>query len=442
MDIKYNNQNVLGNSKELIFVQLNEINFNLVKVYLKKYKTKFKNLKKISRDIIFTHSENEFQLLEPWIQWYSIHSGLNAKDHKIFRLGDGANSEIELIYEKIEKLGYTIGAISPMNAKNNCLNPIYFIPDPWTKTKSDGSFLSKILTNLLTQTVNNNANNKLTIKNYLSIIHIIFRYGQIKHYYFYIKLFLKSFKSKWSKAIFLDLMLHDIHIKKLNNQKPNFSSIFLNAGAHIQHHYYFNSLADTNMTNPQNYIDKGKDPFYEILEIYDLIIGDYLKKKNIHLILATGLSQKPTDDIEYYYRLKDHKKFLKEKLSLTFQDVKPRMSRDFLILFDNNNDRDNTLKKLQILKINKIKLFDEIEIRDKELFVTLTYNKEINKKDYFLDGYKKIDISTQVSFVAIKNAKHDSKGFLYRSENLKGFFNNINIKDIHNLILQFFNTAK
>ena len=72
---------------KLIFIELNEINFDLVKKYSLNYTFKvfnedfFKKLKK-------TKSEDEYNLLEPWIQWVSIHTGLTAREHKIYRLGD------------------------------------------------------------------------------------------------------------------------------------------------------------------------------------------------------------------------------------------------------------------------------------------------------------------------------------------------------------------
>ena len=48
---------------------------------------------------------------------------------------------INLIYFKsLEKKGIKVGAISPMNLSNNLEYPEYFIPDPWTDTKSDNNF--------------------------------------------------------------------------------------------------------------------------------------------------------------------------------------------------------------------------------------------------------------------------------------------------------------
>ena len=51
-----------------------------------------------------------------------------------------------------------------MNAKNDLKQPSYFIPDPWTKTPSDKSFLSKSVTDAIVQAVNDNSQSKLTIK--------------------------------------------------------------------------------------------------------------------------------------------------------------------------------------------------------------------------------------------------------------------------------------
>ena len=56
------------------------------------------------------------------------------------------------------------------------------------------------------------------------------------------------------------------------------------------------------------------------------------QKKNCGLIIATGLSQEPFLKTQYYYRLKNHEKFLK-KIGLNFEKVYPRMTRDFEIEF-------------------------------------------------------------------------------------------------------------
>jgi hypothetical protein len=112
----------MKNNKKLIFIQLNEINFSILKKYSSKFQFKFFTTLFFDK-LIKTHSEKDYDLLEPWIQWVSIHTGTSALEHGVFRLGDIKNFSHEQIFEKIEKKGKVVGAISPMNTKNNLNNP-------------------------------------------------------------------------------------------------------------------------------------------------------------------------------------------------------------------------------------------------------------------------------------------------------------------------------
>ena len=109
-------------NNNFLLIQLNEINFELVDKYISSSKLKkFTNLRSLRESYKFfnTHSENEYENLEPWIQWVSINLGKDFKQHKIFRLGDIVNHPKEKqIFEKIESKGYKVGAISPMNTEN------------------------------------------------------------------------------------------------------------------------------------------------------------------------------------------------------------------------------------------------------------------------------------------------------------------------------------
>ena len=156
MVLKYKNKN-------LLFIELNEINFDIVKSYINKGHNLI-NLKKIIlMQGIITTSESKYEEIEPWIQWPSVHTGLSFEDHKIFRLGDFVNSDKEQFFEKIEAAGYKVGAISPMNASNKLINPCYFIPDPWTQTETDGSFFSNGISKAVSQAVNDNSSSKFTL---------------------------------------------------------------------------------------------------------------------------------------------------------------------------------------------------------------------------------------------------------------------------------------
>ena len=56
-----------------------------------------------------------------------------------------------------------------MNASNKLNDPSYFIPDPWTETNPDNSFLSKSIYEAIVQSFNDNSSSKLTLKTILNL---------------------------------------------------------------------------------------------------------------------------------------------------------------------------------------------------------------------------------------------------------------------------------
>ena len=214
--------------KKLLLIELNELNFDLIKRYVEKYPKLFPYLSSLfSLNQSNTSSEIEYQNLEPWIQWVSAHTGKDFKDHKIFRLGDIVNSDHEQIFEVIEKKGYRVGVVSGMNVKNSLEKSEYFIPDPWTNTSSDGTFFSKLIHSVIKQTVNDNSNKKITLKSIFFLVVIFLRFVKIKDYLIFIKHAFMSIGKSWRKALFLDLLLHKVHLKLLEEKKADFSTIFL-----------------------------------------------------------------------------------------------------------------------------------------------------------------------------------------------------------------------
>lgn len=425
---------------KLISIELNELNFKYAQLYFKKYN--LKNLKKIFKDIIITNSEKSYNLLEPWIQWHTIHTGLEANKHKIFRLGDSVHCNKKQIFEEIEQLGFKIGSISSMNSINRLKKPAFFIPDPWTNTNSDKAFSSKLLTKVLKYTVNNNASGKIGYVNYFYLSLIFLKFVRIKKYIFFVNLFIKSFKKKWYKSIFLDALLHEVHLFFLR-KKVDFSTIFFNSGAHIQHHYLLNSLANKNFKkNPAHLVKYNEDPFLDVLLLYDDILGDYFKIKNINLLIATGLTQDIVSKPHFYYRLENHESFLRE-MGISFKKIEPRMSRDFLICFDTNKNRDVAYQKLSSIFLKKKKLFGILEKRYKSIFATLSYDQEILINDLIFYENKKIKIYEKVVFVALKNGHHSQRGFLYLDKRIKNKFilrenKTIDIKNIKKIIKNYF----
>lgn len=158
------------------------------------------------------------------------------------------------------------------------------------------------------------------------------------------------------------------------------------------------------------------------------------------ILIATGLSQIPHIENTFYYKLTNHKEFL-DILGVDFNKVETRMSRDFVVFFDNLENCKICEEKLKDINIlNKKKIF-EFDNRGLSIFISLVFDEEI-LIDTLIDigGNKNIKLKKYVNFVAIKNGKHSPKGFLYRKGNINNidFENNTHVKNIYNLIKNYF----
>ena len=422
--------------KKLLLIQLNEINFDLVREYSKDFKFKFFD-NEFFRKLLITNSEEKYELLEPWIQWVSIYTGERADSHQIYRLGDIKKYNGETVFNIIEKLSKSIGVVCPMNLENNLKKPKYFFSDPWTKTFSGPGKIIKFISNTISDVVNLNSHKSIPKLLYCKTFIVLLLSFRFKNIYLYLKLIF-NFKKKWNKALLLDLMLHDLHIDLIKKHKTDFSSIFFNAGAHIQHHYFFNSqyFRKKNLTNPEWYIKKKHDPILDMILFYDKILSEYKELNDYEVILATGLSQEPYDRVKYYYRLKNHENFF-ENLNINFLKIEPRMTRDFLVIFKDDNDKNNAIQKLNKLnKINKKEIFS-FEDRNNAIFVTLKLHEEVHKNEQILtQDEKKISIKDHIVFVALKNGMHNSKGYFYSTFGESEEVNNIT--QIDKKIINFF----
>ena len=116
-----------------------------------------------------------------------------------------------------------------------------------------------------------------------------------------------------------------------------------------------------------------------------------------------------------------------------------RMTRDFEIVF--NNEVDKNAKKILTditLKKDKVKIFGEIEDRNKSLFVTLNYPHEI-KNDYLVVSNKLELNFSEVVLLQLKMVCM-TQGYVFYSPNSEQKIPSkpIHISQLHDFILSHF----
>lgn len=423
----------------LVVVGLNEINFDYINAYIKQGKLPFLKQLLNENKLIQTTSEKEHRLLEPWIQWVTVQTGKSYAEHQVLRLGDITNrKDLTQIFEKVEKKGRSVGAVSPFNADNRLQNANFFVPDPWTETRVNGNWLVSRLSEAISQAVNDNAQSKLSIKSISAILlSFLFFVPLSRIFSHYFKLALNKNKAG-TKAIILDSLLSDVFIKLLKRKKTEFSWLFLNSGAHIQHHYLFNSaIYEGDLKNPSWYCEEGHDPLLSILEEYDRVLA-LINKQNVRLLILTGLHQQPHKHMTFYWRLKAHEAFIKKIKIQNTTKLLPRMSRDFLVEFANEFDSKAAEDILTSFKSTKdnMKIF-AVDNRGTSLFVELVYPNDIDEDFSIISESVGIveHFKEYIAFVAIKNGEHNGIGYVTSNFDLH-LEDKVELATIHDKILE------
>lgn len=417
--------------KKFLIIQLNEVNFDLVKLYSEKYNLlNFKNIIKKFKNVE-TSSEEKYENLEPWIQWVSFYTGKDYEGHKVFFLNELGN-EVDTIFKKFDD---TFNAkqclMFPMNLKNNLRNEEnIFIPDPWTETKIQCDDNLKKFYAIIKKIILNNKNIKFEISELLYFLRYILLNSSINFKFSFLKNISNLFIKKYYKAILFDQLISDLFYKKIISENFDISSIFLNAGAHIQHHYMFNSDFVKNRINPKWYLNLKYDPVKDYLFAYDKILGKFLGLKNYNILIMTGLSQSVIKKPLFYYNLNNDESFF-SKLNIYPKKIIKRMSRDYTLEFENFNEMEKSFDILKNLKLNN-KNFFSLKYENNKIFLELVYSDELKENDKIYVNNKEIKVKNELMFLAIKNTIHNQKGYCFT--NLKFLPNKINIKDFYDFL--------
>jgi hypothetical protein len=398
----------------VISLELNEINFDFVERFIAA--GKLPNFRRLleSTQLTRTVAEKEYPFLEPWIQWPTVYSGLAYSDHGVFRLGDVVEKTHPQIWEELEAEGLSVAAISPMNAANRCHAPAFFLPDPWTGTTTVADAKTARLWGLVGSLVNANASEKLGFAS------IGRQLGPLAAGYLrpsstprHVRILAKALGHKWAKAAFLDSLLYDVAMTLIGRHRPDYVSVFMNAGAHIQHHHMFDStIYQGEHRNPAWYssaAENDEDPLLFIYEVYDEIVGDLMRRPEHHVLITTALSQVPNPREHYQYRLVDFPGFL-SRAGVHDAAIEPRMSRDFLLTFDSRAAAESAIAKLADVKVAGKPLF-KVDDRGLTLFCQVGY---FGRREALAGGSicgAVADFSNDLVLVSIENGIHQTTGF-------------------------------
>ena len=450
-------------SPNIFFLQLNEINFDYIDRYIELgHLPNFRALFE-KHGYVETTSETEHHLANPWIQWPTVHTGLSYEEHQVFRLGDIVKTDHPMIYEVLEQNGISIGALAAFNAKNSTTNPKFFVPDPWTHTPFSGSKDLRRIYDALCQVTNDYAKRKISVDSYMNLLSGGFSNMNKKYLPDYLSETLAYLRGKtWFRAVICDRLLIDTFLAQCKKHHPQFATVFLNGGAHLQHHYLFSSQAYSgDRENPEWHVGKNEDPLLDVLTLYDSALADLVAHAETvpdgRIVVATALHQDPHERETYYYRLDNHEKFLAD-IGIQYSSTYTLMTEDFVLTFENEQLAAQAEQKILAVKtietdeifyvetadkavrtLNKSSQIFHTENRGKDIYIQLKPVSSLIPEHIKIssNGVTVSDFGKLVSLAQVKNTHHHGIGYYADTGFAKGELpSSFPLKDMFGMFLE------
>lgn len=397
----------------MIILELNEINLDdnsLTKLnYLKK------KIKELKCNIIETipDSSLEYEGLDPWVQWPTIHNCCSVKEHNQLRHGDSKNkSKKNDIFFKLKKNNKPTIAWGIMNPSSKIKSNV-LLPDPWSyeiqpQPKELINFAK--LPNYFAKNYQKKNLFKLT-KSLFSTLHYTYKklnFRDILVLSKYIFKILINYKKIDSLFLFCCFELISIKVFKKFYDSKSISFVFINSVAHYQH-IYWNCKKATATINI----------FIEFL-MDELNFWDNYVKKNGHII--TALSQE-NSNTRYVYNFKNPKHFLEKVFGLASINYEMGMTNEITLIND-KSDNKKIFDKLKNIRINDRSLFRvqlikrEKYFQNDKIFFQIKSEEFVDKNALFFSDKTEFKFYDFFYTYKKRTGIHGKKGYLI-SKNIK-----------------------
>jgi hypothetical protein len=367
--------------------------------------------------------------LEPWIQWYSIHTGLPYDEHKVFYLTDGPKADHPDIWRRLDGLGKSVMNCSSMNARALAGNNVFYLPDPWCSNEPAWPSEIEVFKTVMAKSVQESTRGvSVTVRELLPFVTFLMRHGLAADTVRAILAQLGNERLsqadvKWRRVALADRLQFDLFRHYYRRMRPDFATFFVNSTAHLQHAYW-------------RHMDPGAFPLKpakdEIENYGEAVLFGYrsmdallrrffaLAEPDTTIILCSALSQQPFLKREgrggqHFYRLRDVPHFL-SLLGIAPRLVEPVMTHQYRFRFADRAAAEKALGVIRQLKLGGDTVFGarlsgtDIHLGC-QVYDRFEENREIsgvpgrNELLYFFDLLYAID--------AVKSARHHPEGVLW-----------------------------
>jgi len=359
-------------AKRMILLEFNELCPSLLQKWMAS--GQLPNFRRFydSSDVYVTEADElKAPNLEPWIQWYSLHTGLPYRVHQVFHLTDGPRAGHLDIWHALQNHGRKVWNCSSMNAGQLTGQNALFLPDPWCGSQETNPNDLAPFARFVAHQVQEYSN-----KENIASRHLIMEFGRfmLVHGLSFDTIFattsqllrdiLSGGKTSWQRATILDKLLFDVFKYYYLHEQPDFSTFFINSTAHLQHCYWRHMSPDEFSVMPAaEERDRYANAILFGYQQMDKIVGRFIKLagKDATLVLATALSQQPFLKYEaiggqHFYRPRNVANFL-EAFGLRPNQIEPVMTHQYLLRFGSAAEASAVREVLSRVTLNGQQIF-------------------------------------------------------------------------------------
>src|SRR5262245_3961743 len=309
---------------------------------------------------------------EPWIQWYSLHTGLSFEQHRVFHLVDGPRHFHRDIWSLLSEQGQPVWICSSMNARAVEKPGSAFLPDPWcTNTPCHPQDMA-VYHDFVSRHVQEytNRDRSFSVRDYARFGLFLVSHGLsaktvARTAVQLISDAVSKGRTKWQRASMLDRFQLDLFRHYYRRLKPALSTFFANSTAHYQHSYWRHMAPEVFQVVPTEEERKQfRDAILFGYRQMDSLLGDFFqleRESGALLVLTTALSQQPflkreTRGGQRFYRPRDLAGLL-TRLHVRYQAIEPVMAHQFQIRFRDPAQKSAALDTLARLSYHGEPLF-------------------------------------------------------------------------------------
>ena len=353
-------------SHRLIFAEFNELCPWLIERWMDEGKLpNFRRLQR--RSVIFTTNADVTDPLnlEPWIQWYSLHTGLSFDQHGVFHLTQGATAEHDDLWHVAHAAGLRVGSFASMNTHAFAFPGSFYVADPWCEDGNASPPELNIYNRFVAHNVReySNPDQALTVADAAKFVAFMATHGLSARTAGAIIAQLaaervRDHRLSWRRAALLDRMQFDVFRHYQRKFRPHFSTYFINSTAHLQHSYWRQFDPDAFAVKPS---DDDRALYGEAMlfgyQAMDRLLAEFMtlaEETGAMLVFLTALSQQPYTQAEdsggkHFYRLRDVEALFR-RFGLSFADIDPTMTHQYLARFALDEARDQARETLSAFR--------------------------------------------------------------------------------------------